>query len=173
GVSADVSEAVSSVPPGPYAGNTDLREQVEGTRIFIPVWKPGALIFTGDSHVAQGDGEVNLTAIESAMREVRIQVVLHKNAQISWPIAETPTHWIPLATDPDLNQAFRICLQNTIDFLTRSGGLTPLDAYGLTSVAASFRITQVVDSNLGVHAMVPKELFVESARAQIRPLGRQ
>jgi acetamidase/formamidase len=172
GVCPPVDEAVSSVPPGPYGGNVDLREQIEGTRLFLPVWKPGALIFTGDSHIAQGDGEVNLTAIESAMREVRMQVILHKNARLRWPFAETPTHWIPLATDRDLNVAFRACLDNTIDFLAHSTGLTPLDAYGLASVAVSFRITQVVDVNQGVHAMVPKDLFVEPLRDQIHPLRR-
>lgn len=170
GVAPDVDEPVSSVPPGPYADNLDLREQVEGTRLFVPVWKRGGLIFTGDSHVAQGDGEVNLTAIESAMREVRIQVILHKNAPLRWPFAETPTHWIPLAADRDLNEAFRICLRNTIDFLTRSAGLTRLDAYGLASVAVSFRITQVVNVTQGVHAMIAKDLFVPAAREQIDPL---
>jgi acetamidase/formamidase len=171
GVSPAVDEPVSSVPPGPYGGNLDLREQVEGTRLFVPVWKPGALIFTGDSHVAQGDGEVNLTAIESAMREVRIQVILHKNAPLRWPFAETPTHWIPLATHTDLNEAFKTCLRNTTDFLERAAGLTPLDAYGLASVAVSFRITQVVDVNQGVHAMVAKDLFTEDARGEIDPLA--
>jgi acetamidase/formamidase len=172
GVAPPVDEPVSSVPPGPYAGNVDLREQVEGTRLFVPVWKPGALLYTGDSHLAQGDGEVNLTAIESAMREVRIQVILHKGAPLRWPFAETPTHWIPLATDVDLNVAFRTCLQNSVDFLVRAGGLTPLDAYGLCSVAVSFRITQVVDVNQGVHAMIPKDLFVEDLRARMSPVGR-
>jgi acetamidase/formamidase len=170
GVSPPVDEPTSSVPPGPYGGNVDLREQIEGTKLYLPVWKPGALIFTGDSHVAQGDGEVNLTAIESAMREVRIQVILRKNAPIRWPFAETPTHWIPLAMDRDLSVAFKTCLENTIDFLSRSAGLTPMDAYGLSSAAVSFRITQVVDVNQGVHAMVPKDLFVESVRDQVDPL---
>jgi acetamidase/formamidase len=172
GVSPPVDAPVSSVPPGPYAGNIDLRELVEGTRLFVPVWKLGALIFTGDSHIAQGDGEVNLTAIESAMREVRVQVILHKDAPLRWPFAETPTHWIPLATHADLNEAFRTCLRNTTDFLARGAGLTPLDAYGLASVAVSFRITQVVDVNQGVHAMIPKDLFVPDARAEIDPLRR-
>lgn len=103
---------------------------------------------------------------------MRIQVILHKNAPLRWPFAETPTHWIPLATDRDLNVAFKTCLENTIDFLARAAGLTPLDAYGLASAAVSFRITQVVDVNQGVHAMVPKDLFVESVRSQIDPLRR-
>jgi acetamidase/formamidase len=173
GVSPPVDEPVSSVPPGPYGGNIDLRELIEGTRLYVPVWKRGALIFTGDSHVAQGDGEVNLTAIESAMREVRMQVILHKATPLRWPFAKTPTHWIPLGMHVDLNEAFKTCLRNTTDFLTRGAGLTPLDAYGLASVAVSFRITQVVDANQGVHAMIPKNLFVPEARAEVDPLRRK
>jgi acetamidase/formamidase len=105
------------------------------------------------------------------MREVRIQVILHKRAPIRWPIAETPTHWIPLATHADLNEAFAICLRHTTDFLARAAGLTPLDAYGLASVAVSFRITQVVNVNRGVHAMVPKHLFAADAGSRMDPLA--
>jgi acetamidase/formamidase len=165
-----VDAAVTSVPPGPFGGNVDLRDQVEGTRMFYPVFKPGALIFTGDSHALQGDGEVNLTAVETAMREVRLQVILHKQAPLAWPLAETPTHWIPLATDIDLNVAFKQALLNVVDFLVRAVGLTPLDAYGLASIAVSFRITQVVNVAQGVHGMIAKELFDEAFRAQIDPL---
>jgi acetamidase/formamidase len=170
GVAQPEPDKMSSVPPGPYAGNLDLREQVEGTRLFVPVFRPGARLFTGDSHAAQGDGEVNLTAIETAMREVRIQVMLHKNVQLAWPFAETPTHWIPLATDRDLNEAFNIALRNTMDFFQRSMGMTRLDAYALASVAVSFRVTQVVDVNKGVHAMVAKDLFAPELRS-VDPLG--
>jgi len=101
-----------------------------------------------------------------------VQVLLHKAVPLSWPIAETPTHWIPLATHTDLNEAFRQCLRNVVDFLVRSAGLTPLDAYGLASVAVSFRITQVVNVNQGVHGMIAKALFAEDARREIDPLRR-
>jgi acetamidase/formamidase len=95
----EFGDIVRSVPPDRHAGNLDLRHLNEGTKLFIPVWRPGALIFTGDSHVLQGDGEVNLTAIESAMKEVRVTVTLHKGALAAvpepqrWPIAETATEW--------------------------------------------------------------------------------
>jgi acetamidase/formamidase len=157
----------SSVPPGPHAGNVDLREMGEGSRMFIPVWQPGGRIYTGDSHAAQGDGEVNLTALETAMEELRIRVVLHKNVGWRWPIAETATHWIPLGMDKDLNNAFRISLENAIEFLVKRAGLTPLDAYSLCSLGVSFRVTQVVDVNKGVHAMIPKSLFGERLRSRI------
>jgi hypothetical protein len=143
---------------------------VEGTPLFVPVWKPGALVYTGNSHVAQGDGEVNLTAIKSAMRDRRIQVVLHQRAALRWPLVEMPTHWIPLSFAPDLNATFRLCLRNTIAFLSHRAGLTPLDVYGLCSVAVSFRVTQVVDVSKGVHAMISKDVFVPAARQEIHPL---
>ncbi len=124
----------SLVPPGPHAGNTDLREMGEGSRRFIPVWQPGGRIYTGDSHALQGDGEVNLTALETAMQELRIRVLLHKNAGWRWPIAETPTHFIPMGLDKDLGNAFRLALVNAIEFLVKRAGLTPLDAYSLCSL---------------------------------------
>ena len=158
---------ITSVPPGPHAGNTDLREMAEGSTMFIPVWKPGALIFTGDSHAVQGDGEICLTALETSMEELRIQVFLHKQKKFAWPIAETPSHWIILGIDKDLNTAMTIAARNAIDFLATRAKLTKLDAYGLLSIAASFRVTQVVDITRGVHCMIPKSLFAEGLRREI------
>jgi acetamidase/formamidase len=157
----------SSVPPGPHAGNVDLSEMAEGTSMFIPVWKPGALIFTGDSHAVQGDGEINLSALETRMQEMRIQVVLHKQKNFSWPIADTPTHWILLGLDKDLNVAMASAARNAIKFLSTRASMTELDAYALCSIAVSFRVTQVVDIVRGVHAMIPKNLFADELRRQI------
>ena len=157
----------SSVPPGPHGGNVDLSEMSEGSSMFLPVWKPGALIFTGDSHAVQGDGEINLSALETRMQEMRIQVVLHKQKNFSWPIAETATHWIVLGLDKDLNVAMTLAARNAIKFLASRAGLTELDAYALCSIAVSFRVTQVVDIVRGVHAMIPKSLFDPELRKQI------
>jgi len=157
----------SSVPPGPHAGNTDLSEMAEGSTMFIPVWKPGALIYTGDSHAVQGDGEICLTALETRMQELRIQVILHKQKNFAWPVAETSTHWITMAMDKDLNVAMTVAARNAIDFLAKRADLTKLDAYALCSVAVSFRVTQVVDITRGVHAMIPKSLFTGDLRKQI------
>ncbi len=157
----------SSVPPGPHAGNTDLSEMVEGSSMFIPVWKPGALIYTGDSHAVQGDGEINLSALETRMQELRIEVVLHKQKNFAWPVAETATHWITLGLDKDLNVAMTLAARNAITFLTAHADLTKLDAYALCSIAVSFRVTQVVDIVRGVHAMIPKNLFAAGLRKQI------
>jgi acetamidase/formamidase len=157
----------SSVPPGPHAGNVDLRELAEGSSLFIPVWKPGALLFTGDSHAVQGDGEISLTALETRMQDMRIQLVLHKQKNFSWPVAETSTHWITLGMDKDLNAAMTMAARNAIKFLATRAHITELDAYGLCSIAASFRVTQVVDIVRGVHAMIPKSLFAGDLRRQI------
>ena len=159
---------VSSVAPGQHAGNLDLKELQEGSILYIPVWQPGGRIFTGDSHALQADGEVNLTALETGMKEVRVQVQLHERPGWEWPFAETDTHWIALGVHRDLNEAFRIALRNTIAFLNRRASLTRADAYGLASMAVNFRITQVVDVNQGVHAMIPKDIFARELRESIR-----
>jgi acetamidase/formamidase len=157
----------SSVPPGPHAGNVDLSELREGASLFIPVWKPGALIYTGDAHAVQGDGEINLSALETRFEELRIQVVLHKQKNFAWPIAETSTHWILLGLDKDLNVAMTMAARNAIKFLASRAGMTELDAYALCSIAVSFRVTQVVDIVRGIHAMIPKSLFSGELRQKI------
>ncbi len=167
GVAPAQGGVVSSVPPGQHAGNVDLRELTEGSILYIPVWQRGAKIFTGDSHATQGDGEVNNQALESAMREVRIQVVLHKRAGWSWPMAETSTHWIMLGIDADLNEAFRIATRNTVDFLVRRAELSAADAYCLASIGVSFRVTQFVNQTRGIHALIPKSLFADELRERI------
>ena len=174
------AEAVNSVPPGQHAGNIDLRDLTAGSTLWIPVWRDGARLYTADTHVAQGDGEVNLTAIESALRELRVKVILHPGALANvpeadrWPMAETATHWIAIATAaPEPNQAtafreaFLRALHNVINFLHTRVGLTRDDAYALSSIAVSFRITQVVDINIGVHGMIPKDIFEEEVRQRI------
>jgi len=158
---------VNSVPPGQYAGNIDLRDLTEGSTLFIPVWQAGGKLYTGDSHATQGDGEVNNQALESAMREVRVRVMLHKQAGWAWPFAETADHWIALGIDADLNEAFRVATRNTIDFLARRAGLDPLDAYSLASIGVSFRVTQFVNQTRGVHALIPKALFSAERRRTI------
>jgi len=168
GLAAEGDAAVSSVAPHRHAGNIDLKDLTAGSSLFVPVAHPGALIFTGDSHALQGDGEVNITAVETAMREFRMQVILHENAPWRWPFAETATHWIALGLDPELNEAMRIALRNVLDFLTLRAGLARERAYSLASLAVDFRVTQMVDVNNGVHAMIPKAIFAPDYRREIR-----
>ncbi|HZO95667.1 MAG TPA: acetamidase/formamidase family protein [Candidatus Baltobacteraceae bacterium] len=168
GLAAAGDEAISSVAPHRHAGNIDLKDLTVGSSLFVPVAHAGGLIFTGDSHALQGDGEVNITALETAMREAAIQVILHENAPWTWPFAETATHWIALGFDPNLNEALRIALRNTIDFLTLRAGLSRDRAYSLASLGVDFRVTQMVDVNNGVHAMIPKSIFAPDFRREIR-----
>ena len=157
----------SSVPPGPHAGNLDLSELSEGSTLYIPVWKPGALIYTGDSHAVQGDGEISLTALETRMKELRIQIILHKQKNLAWPVAETDTHWVVIGLDKDLNAAMTLAARNAIKFLATRAKISELDAYALCSIAVSFRVTQVVDVVRGVHALIPKVIFAPDLRREM------
>jgi acetamidase/formamidase len=158
----------NAVPPGPHAGNLDLSELSEGSTLYIPVWKPGALIYTGDSHAVQGDGEICLSAVETRMRELRIQVLLHKQNRLAWPVAETDTHWITMGLDKDLHTAMTLAARNAIKFLAAQAKITTLDAYALCSIAVSFRVTQVVDIVQGVHALIPKSIFASDLQQQMK-----
>jgi acetamidase/formamidase len=158
----------NAVPPGPHAGNLDLSELTEGSTLYVPVWKPGALIYTGDSHAVQGDGEICLTAVETRMKELQIQVLLHKQKNLAWPVAETDTHWIIIGLDKDLHAAMTLAARNAIKFLAAQAKITELDAYALCSIAVSFRVTQVVDIVRGVHALIPKNIFATELRQHMK-----
>lgn len=149
---------VSSAPPDIHAGNLDNKELVAGTTLYIPVHVPGALFEIGDGHVAQGDGEVDITAIETSLTG-RLQLTVRKDMKLEWPLGETRTHWITMGMDKDLTVATRICVQNTVQFLMARAKLTQTQAYQLTSLAVDLRITQLVDGNVGVHAMINKKLL--------------
>ena len=150
---------VSSNPPGRHAGNLDNRELGVGTTLFIPVFAPGALFEVGDGHAAQGDGEVDQTAIETSLRG-RIQLTVRKDLHLTWPRAETATDYITMATDPDLTAATRTAIQEMIDFVAETKKLTKHQAYQLVSIAGNVAVTQLVDKpNLGVHVRLPKCLF--------------
>ncbi len=150
---------VSSNPPGRDAGNLDNKELGVGTSLFIPVFVRGALFQIGDGHAAQGDGEVDQTAIESSLRG-RVQLTVHKNMKLTWPRAETATDFISMAADADLTNATKLAIQEMVDFLTTTKGLTKHEAYQLTSIAGNVAITQLVDKpNVGVHVKIPKNIF--------------
>ena len=152
---------VSSNPPGRHAGNLDNRELIAGSTLYIPVFVPGALFKVGDGHAAQGDGEVDQTAIETSLRG-RLQLTVRKGKPIAWPRAETPTDYISMATDPDLTVATKTAIQEMVDFLVETKGLTKHQAYQLTSIAGNVAMTQLVDlPNLGVHVKMPKHIFTQ------------
>ena len=151
---------VSSNPPGRHAGNLDNRELVAGSTLYIPIFARGALFEVGDGHAAQGDGEVDQTAIETSLR-ARLQLTVRKDMKVYWPRAQTPTDYISMATDPDLNVATRTAIQEMVDFLVNEKQLTHQEAYQLVSIAGNVAITQLVDKpNVGVHVRLPKSIFV-------------
>jgi acetamidase/formamidase len=149
---------VSSTPPGTHAGNLDNKELVAGTTLFIPVFAPGALFEIGDGHAAQGDGEVDQTAIETSLRG-RLQLTVRKGMKLAWPRAETPSTYISMAADKDLTVATKTAIQEMIDFVSATRGLSKHEAYQLVSVAGDVAITQLVDQTLGVHVKMPKSIF--------------
>ena len=153
---------VSSNPPGRHAGNLDNRELIVGSTLYIPVFARGALFEVGDGHVAQGDGEVDQTAIETSLRG-RLQLTVRKDMKLVWPRAETPTDYISMATDPDLFLATRLAIEEMVEFLVNEKHLTRHEAYQLVSIAGNVAITQLVDKpNVGVHVRLPKSIFVKS-----------
>src|SRR5215831_63519 len=150
---------VSSNPPGRHAGNIDNKELGVGSALYIPVFVPGALFSIGDGHAAQGDGEVDQTAIETSLRG-RLQLTVQKGMKLNWPRAETATDFISMAADPDLTVATKIAIQEMVDFLATKRGLSRHEAYQLTSIAGNVAITQLVDKpNVGVHVKIPKSIF--------------
>ena len=145
--------------PDYYGGNMDNKELVAGTTLYLPVNVPGGLFSAGDAHATQGDGEVNITAIETAMKEAVLQFIVRKDMKIERPMGETRTHWIAMGFHKDLNEAVKIALRDAIRFISQTKGLTPDDAYSLASLAVDLRVTQIVDGNKGIHAMIPKAIF--------------
>jgi acetamidase/formamidase len=156
---------INSAPPGIHAGNLDNKELVAGTTLYIPVHAPGALLFIGDGHAGQGNGEVDITAMETSLIGT-LQLIVRKDMHLTWPRAETPTHYIAMGINEDLREAAKLAVREAIDFLVTEKHLTRDDAYQLASVAADFDITQLVDGTKGVHAMIPKAIFVRQSQTQ-------
>jgi len=162
---------VSSAPPDIHAGNLDNKELVAGTTLYIPVHTPGALLEIGDGHAGQGNGEVDITAMETSLRG-RFKIIVRKDIHLAWPRGETPTHWIAMGMDKDLVQATKIAVRQAIDFLMTVQGLSHDDAYMLTSVSCDVDVTELVDGNVGVHVMIPKSIFPRGAGDRMIPAKR-
>lgn len=149
-----------SGPPGLFAGNLDLKELTTGSTLYIPVFHPGGLFYTGDAHAAQGDGEISGTAIETANTAI-LQFILHKGKTLSAPRVETATHYIAIGLDPDLDNAMQMAYDQTVEWLAELKGFDSATTTPLASIGIDYRITQIVDGTKGVHAMIPKKLFVD------------
>ena len=150
----------SSVPPGRYAGNMDIRDETEGSTLYVPVFVKGALLWTGDSHAAQGNGEINLTALETAYKEMSVTVEVLKNMKLEWPRIETKDAWITVGIDKDLNVALDILKAETTTFLMEQRKIDKAAAEKAMMASWDCRVSQVVDVNKGLHcfsAKNPKE----------------
>ena len=154
---------IDSAPPWIHAGNLDNKELVAGTTLYIPIHVKGALFQIGDGHAAQGNGEVDITALETSLTG-SVQLIVRKDMHLRWPRAETATHFITMGLHEDLNDATKLAVREMIDFLVTEKHLTRDDAYMLASVAADLSITELVDGNKGVHAMIPKAIFLSGVQ---------
>jgi acetamidase/formamidase len=146
---------VASPPPRRNGGNMDNKELVAGTTLYLPIHVDGALFSVGDGHGVQGDGEVCITAIETGLVGT-FELHVRDDMQLEWPLAETPTHMITMAFDPDLDDAVVIALRDMIKLICARTGISREDAYTLCSLAADLRVTQVVNGSKGIHVMLEK-----------------
>lgn len=150
---------LSSREPREHGGNMDNKELGAGSTLFLPVWVPGANFSVGDGHGRQGDGEVCVNALEMGLTGT-FTFVLHKSAEgFAWPRAETPTHYILMGFNEDLDLAMKQALRQTIDFIVARSTLTRVQAYQFCSLAVDFRVTQTVNGEKGVHALLAKGLL--------------
>ena len=167
GVTPDSDERAHSVPPGPHGGNVDIALLTAGSTLHLPVSVPGAGVYVGDPHFAQGDGEVALTAMEASLRlTLRLDHVpraeaLRRFGELVGPIADTTEHLVPTGMDADLDEAVRRCVRAAIALLRARWGVDEHIAYAYLSAATDFRISQVVDLVCGAHAMIRKADFAE------------
>jgi acetamidase/formamidase len=150
---------IDSAPPGIHAGNMDNKELIAGSILYVPVHARGALFEIGDGHAGQGNGEVDITALETSLVGT-LQFLVQKDTKQKYPRAETPTHYISMGFHHELYPATKIAVREMVDFLMSQKHLTQDEAYMLTSVAGDVSITELVDGNVGVHVMLPKSIFV-------------
>lgn len=147
-------------PPGAFGGNMDLKVLTAGSTLYLPVFQEGAQFFTGDGHALQGDGEVNGTAIEISLAPT-LQFIVHPGAgaAMRWPRAEDADNHYVTAMSPDLNEAMRLAIEESVAFLERHAALTTAKAYALSSLAVDFRVAEAVNHVKVVYGVVPKRLL--------------
>ena len=173
GVALDTSETVNSTPPTAAGGNLDIRDLTVGSKLYLPVFVPGAKFFVGDPHYRQGDGEVALTALEAPLRgSFRLTVLRRGSAAIpggrdslATPFGETAEYWLAVGLDPDLDEAMKQAVRESIEFLNGELGMSRAVAYAYLSAATDYAVSQVVDKTKGVHARIRKDDFRLRRRA--------
>jgi acetamidase/formamidase len=158
----DAKGRTSTLRPWKNGSNMDVNELQAGSTVYFPVFQKGGLIWTGDSHCRQGNGEVNLTALECAYKEIEIRPIVRHDLKTEWPWAENETNFVFMGFDEDLNQAMKIAVEQTVTWLSKQT-IVPMsreEAYALTSIVGDCRVSQVVDIRKGVHCLIPKSVFV-------------
>ena len=173
GVAADTNELVHSVPPGVFGGNMDVKDLGAGTTVYLPVFVSGANFYAGDPHMSQGNGEVALTALEHSMRATfRFTLLKKGDARIPSssgtfvkPFGETKEYWIAIGLHPDLNEAMKDAVRESVRFLSEVLGMDRAVAYAYLSAATDFNVSQVVDRTKGIHSLIRKSDFRKSRAA--------
>ncbi len=173
GVAADTNELVHSVPPGVFGGNMDVKDLAAGTTVYLPVFVSGANFYTGDPHMSQGNGEVALTALEHSMRATFRFTLLKKgdaripssSGTLVKPFGETKEYWIAIGLHPDLNEAMKDAVRESVRFLCEVLGMDRAIAYAYLSAATDFNVSQVVDRTKGIHSLIRKSDFKKSRAA--------
>lgn len=164
-------ERVSSIPPGRFGGNLDCKDMRAGSVLYLPVQVAGGLFFVGDGHAVQGHGEVNLTALETALQGT-FRFTLHRSCDLGWPMLETANDYIVMGLNTDLDLAASLAVQQAVRVLSHAAGLSAEEAYALCSLAVDFEVTQLVDGVKGIHGRIPKRLVTHPHRsARARQLG--
>lgn len=169
----------NSVPPGPFAGNLDQPELQVGSILFVPVFQKGGLVWTGDSHAMQSNGEIDVTALETSYEAITLQFIVRKDLcaegvfdktkrkganVFTWPIIENKTHWMIVGLHTDLMEAMKLAALNTIDFLVRMQGFTREESYQFLSMVGDFEIAEAVNMIKNVTVHLPKEVFKQQGR---------
>ncbi len=151
---------VNTRPPGAFGGNIDFRHLTAGATLYLPVFNAGALVYTGDGHAMQGDGEVDGTAIEISLTPT-LQLIVHPGAGLAmkWPRAEDAANYYAMGMDTNLDVALQNAVQETVSFLQQRAGLSAAEAYALASLSADFRVGEAVNHVKMVYGMIPKKLF--------------
>ncbi len=169
-----VTGEFNSVPPGPFGGNLDQPELQVGSILFVPVFQKGALVWTGDSHAMQSNGEIDITALETSYEGITLQFIVRKDLKaegvldktkrkggctFTWPIIENSTHWMIVGLNTDLFEAMKLASRNAIDFLVRTQGLSPEESYQFLSMVGDFEIAEAVNVIKNVTCHIPKAPF--------------
>ena len=169
----------NSVPPGPFAGNLDQPELQAGSILFVPVFQKGGLVWTGDSHAMQSNGEIDVTALETSYEAITLQFIVRKDLRaegvfdktkrkggdvFTWPIIENETHWMIVGLHTDLMEAMKLAALNTIDFLVRTQGFTREESYQFLSMVGDFEIAEAVNMVKNVTVHLPKGVFKQKGR---------